>query len=344
MYFFGSCDGDYVLKLCDKESDDLSTYAYLSGLQDYQIAYVLQAAAREENIGLVLTCRFHKQTCGAHILRDSITTEDQLHIRFDEVNKDVFQTNFKKFMTNGSIEVHVTFKLKHSYFNSLRRSLDDLPSDVIVRIQPPYSHNLSFPSSETFDVEELSNLDEAQKAAVQSILNNPRNNCPPVLISGPFGTGKTRVLAIAAHMLFKRNTARVLLCTQQRESADNFLLMYLDVVSKSLSQDHVEKLILRTYGKKNPHLLKFYAKPTNLPRDFHREKRLLLVTTCLTAHHLADMHIDFTHIFIDEGAQMREPEAVAALRMAKKSTQIVIAGDPKQVHINYVMVLILLSL
>ncbi len=39
----------------------------------------------------------------------------------------------------------------------------------------------------------------------------------------------------------------------------------------------------------------------------------------------------FTHILLDEGAQAREPEAVAPLSLATKDTKIVIAGDPQQV-------------
>ena len=49
--------------------------------------------------------------------------------------------------------------------------------------------------------------------------------------------------------------------------------------------------------------------------------------------HLRDLFSPgfFTHILMDEGAQAREPEAVAPLCLATKDTKIVIAGDSSQV-------------
>ena len=179
-------------------------------------------------------------------------------------------------------------------------------------------------------------LDAEQQMALNAILVPAHQNSLPILISGPFGTGKTRIMALAAHMHFQRaHSACILVCTQQRESADNFMLMYREVVSKSGSDDvNVTNIILRDYGYRRRELQKFYIKPEELSRCLRNSKdnmHMLVVTTCLTAHHLVDENINFTCIFVDEGAQMREPEAIAALRMANKMTTLVIAGDPQQV-------------
>ena len=77
-----------------------------------------------------------------------------------------------------------------------------------------------------------------------------------------------------------------------------------------------------------------------MERNSHRNRqRYLVVTTCQTAKQITDVLPSwfFTHIFLDEGAQMREPEAIAPLCMASQNTKIVIAGDKYQVHVILIL-------
>ena len=211
-------------------------------------------------------------------------------------------------------------------------SVNNLPPDVIKRIQPCDRDMVSV-AALADECKHYENLDSEQIAALTAILHESLPSSPPILISGPFGTGKTRVMANAAHYLFQRNSTHILVCTQQRESADNFMSMYREAVSASGHNDYnVKSIILRDYGRGKPNLKKYYLEPKDLIKVTRKNKfNLLIVTTCLTARHLAGTDINFSHIFIDEGAQMREPEAVAALAMAKSNTKLVIAGDPQQV-------------
>ena len=64
---------------------------------------------------------------------------------------------------------------------------------------------------------------------------------------------------------------------------------------------------------------------------------VLSLQTFLTAPQLINLKAKcFTHILIDEGAQTREPEAIAPLGLADDNTKIVIAGDHMQVcYFNY---------
>ena len=68
--------------------------------------------------------------------------------------------------------------------------------------------------------------------------------------------------------------------------------------------------------------------------SYRNRSNFLIVTTFLTAPLLANTipRGFFTHILLDEGAQTREPEAVAPLCMAGRNTKIVIAGDQNQVR------------
>ena len=169
---------------------------------------------------------------------------------------------------------------------------------------------------------------------------------PPVLIAGPFGTGKTRVLALAAHYFLqqsieKDSPLRILVCTQQHTSADAYLQMYRDLTKKS-EPITVFRLVSQDTWR-NPTMKKFYKSTAEFKRDIERSsyrnrQRFLIVTTCLTARQINNAlpHSFFTHIFLDEGAQMREPEAVAPLCMAGQNTKIVIAGDKYQVTTPHV--------
>lgn len=330
-------DGEYTLQRCtinesDQKDVTFSTFACIHGLKDYQIPYVLQAAEMERNIGIILSKGSLK--CCAHILhkKNQNCTDSKLYIAFDRHNASIFRSHF---LSSLGIKVHVSFQLKDSYFKNLKKAIENLPPDVILRIQPSLStimpSECAFDDT-PFDIENYGEFDVEQRAALKLILSNIPDGSPPILISGPFGTGKTRILAIAAHMLFQ-NSARILVCTQQQESAKNFLETYNGLPVQSIKV----KRVLLTY--RNPPLYNqlklFYLAPDKLTNSITTddEDNLLIITTCLTAHHLTKVEVNFTHIFIDEGAQMREPEAIAALRMAKASTKVVIAGDPKQVYI-----------
>ena len=62
----------------------------------------------------------------------------------------------------------------------------------------------------------------------------------------------------------------------------------------------------------------------------------LIVTTCQAAHSLKNRLPGnfFSHILLDEVAQMREAEAVAPLCLANTTTKIVLAGDKMQVFLS----------
>lgn len=337
--FFDSCDGEYTLKVWNPDPPhDYPAYARISGLEDYKIAYTSQAAEIERYIGVHIYKKRRDGTrsriyCKAHILQlNYLHMGQNLYIAFDRRCIHYYYEYFHQDMLrDGSIRVIVEFQLKSSYFRNLCKSVGDLPSDVIRRIRPCDCHISSIKAAADELTHEYNGaLDSEQQKALRAILHEYPPNSPPILITGPFGTGKTRIIAMAAHVLFKKRETRILVCTQQRESADNFMSMYRDVVSTSGSDDHnVTNIILRDYGSQRK---KFYVNPQELPDCLkNSELNLLIVTTCLTAHYLTSASIEFTHIFVDEGAQMREPEAIAPLNMAKKHAKVVIVGDPQQV-------------
>ena len=68
-------------------------------------------------------------------------------------------------------------------------------------------------SSDLQDPNEAKRLNEKQKDAVRLILAKSDVKLPPLLIVGPFGTGKTFTMAQAAKQVLKEEGTRILICT-----------------------------------------------------------------------------------------------------------------------------------
>ena len=316
-------------------------YGYIN-LSGDQIAYAVQAAQDREGV----TLKYDGNTiCTADILSENYShVEEKLYIGFD-LDGVRLLNHSECPVANGpcSFSVHICFKLKHSYFNNLQRALERLRPDIIRRLNPDqqsfvaFQPNVQLASHPMFrPYEKLCSPDQLH--ALKTIALCPSSG-PPVLIAGPFGTGKTRVLAVTVRFLFEQPApfVRILVCTQQRVSADTFLETFLNL-QQSWNSTNIDAFVVREYGFHNPKLKRYYRNVQGIQshiRRYPQQNRLLLVTTCLTAPHLASfLRRDFfTHIFIDEGAQMREPEAVAPLCLASSNTMIVIAGDHHQVSI-----------
>ena len=342
------CNGEYQLHLTQagakrpewmRRDNELRhrRFGYLHGLSGDQIAYATQASQ-----GWLFIYNQGRQICRADILPENYShTEERLAIAFDIQGEQMLQSGFPESRTRGqtSFQVVVNFQLKHSYFRNLKNCVNRLTQPVINKIMPR-------PSSFTTDqVPILVNLEGYKKLcspdqlnALETILSCPPSG-PPNIIAGPFGTGKTRILAIASSCFFneariKGQPARVLVCTQQRESVDNFFEHYQNLM-RNMETD-LEIYVLRDRGLKYPNVKTVQEFQSYIKgRHFSIRSNYLIISTCLTAQHLTSFLDNqfFSHILIDEGAQMREPEAIAPLSLADPfRTKIVIAGDQHQVY------------
>ena len=286
----------------------------------------------------------------ADILMENFQRIDQqLYVAFDAQNLKQLEDTLSVPKTNYERTVHVQFEVKHFYFNNLHKSLKLLPAQVISRIMPKITDftrvkPLPIPDHHRNAIK-LHTCSADQLHALQTVVSCPSDG-PPILITGPFGTGKTRILATIAHYFLregrmKGHPIRILVCTQQQVSADAFLQMYIDLVVPKERDLHIVRL---TDRQKNFKLKTWCKSVFHFRRDFERssdsnQSSFLIITTCQSSLKIADMfphdHSFFTHILLDEGAQMREPEGVAPLCMAGKHTKIVIAGDQHQVRLFY---------
>ena len=225
--------------------------------------------------------------------------------------------------------VRIVFELKHSYFYRQHNILDRISNRVIAKIMPQSDKEFT---PEMIFTEEYqpsgrfrnsADLDHFQLTILKSIMKFAPK--APLLIVGSFGTGKTRLLARAAMQITQEDPhARVLVCAHHQSSVDSFVVNYF-------SKERVNMVRLMIPGYSIPPGCEKWYKTARMIISYAREVQLI-VTTLATSLHLNYLpRGHFTHILMDEGAQAREPEAVAPLTFADTSTKIIIAGDHKQV-------------
>lgn len=76
-------------------------------------------------------------------------------------------------------------------------------------------------------------LNEQQKQAVAAIYSDPENKRAPIVIAGPYGTGKTFTFAQCIKAILNLPNTRVLVCTHSNSAADLYVKDYLHPLVQS---------------------------------------------------------------------------------------------------------------
>ncbi|XP_017861405.1 PREDICTED: probable helicase with zinc finger domain [Drosophila arizonae] len=183
-------------------------------------------------------------------------------------------------------------------------------------------------------------LNAKQREAVNAITTALSIKLPPILLIGPFGTGKTYTLAQAIKQLLAQPEAKILICTHSNSAADLYIKEYLH---PWIEEGLTEATPLRVYYHKrwsatvNSVVQKYCI--TDGVGNFRRPsvedimRHRIIVVTLSISMELASLGLPkglFTHIFLDEAAQAMECEAIMPLALANDSTRIVLAGDHMQ--------------
>ncbi|EIW74341.1 P-loop containing nucleoside triphosphate hydrolase protein [Coniophora puteana RWD-64-598 SS2] len=192
----------------------------------------------------------------------------------------------------------------------------------------------------------LDNVEQMQ--AVKAIVQAPPGSAP-FIIFGPPGTGKTSTVVEAIHQLLAKSAdVRVLACTPTNTAADVLaiklatgpaklepdVLFRLNAIWRGRGQDldnvpdTYPNELLDPYSEINENNV--FAIPTKEKLGSFR----VVVATCASAGVAESLGLPrghFTHIIIDEAAQCVEPVTNGAiLPLADEGTNVVLAGDPKQ--------------
>ena len=298
----------------------------LVGLRSNDVAYVQQAATYVDITASGTTV--HAEISNYGVSNKGL---DVVNVKF----KDDYRFHTLKSKITKQTPVSVQFILKHSYFRNLHKSLDKICSETVKCLIPSSLQQEQGRLPHTpYPVEDFLWLDkEYQLLALKKMM--ACDNSAPFLLTGPFGTGKTRVLATAAITFLKRRSNRVLICTSHLQSADAYIDSYFGpMVQNRTIPRNVNPVRLVGDDYKYFGDYKNLFKSSRNPQQVNSIKHSrLIITTFLTAPQLINLKVKrFSHILIDEGAQTREPETIAPLGLADDNTKIVIAGDHLQVR------------
>ena len=191
------------------------------------------------------------------------------------------------------------------------------------------------------------NLTQAQKLAISTIIDLNYQSYP-TLICGPFGCGKSKTIAVAAQLIsMSKYKTRVLIVTKTNSCANMYieiLEQHFDTVTMLRQRRRVRNIMYRHFGMRQS---VFWNKRVNRYANIVNEEYncisfeelqlcRVVVTTTVACGKLLPWNERrrskslFTHIFIDEAAQVIEPEACIALSLAGPSTKIALAGDIHQ--------------
>ena len=230
-----------------------------------------------------------------------------------------------------SLVCDVLFELKHSYFNRQHEALEALPSNAIHRILPSTGDSVGYhPSRRVLHRSCLELDDLGQMQALTGVLQQGND---PIIIAGPFGTGKTRVLARAAYeVILQHRDSTILICTHHQSSADTFIEYFQSLQRENRQFDRIKivRICPFKYGSRTRDNYPHYYRSV---REASHDNPQVIVSTLGLSHHLKIKSI--THIFIDEAAQTRETEAIIPLQHVGFNTKIVLAGDHCQVEATH---------
>ena len=232
--------------------------------------------------------------------------------------------------------VYVHFEINHKYFSGLHKAVNYLNNHAISKLFPSTQGMIQATTGKALSQREKAAIreftldEEYQMNALQRMISSdPR---VPFLVLGPFGTGKTHILAAAASALLCDPNSHILICTYQHQCANSIYTLlynkYRGEIVRLVPNQEIASFI--RCGQDGVELI------SEIELDDIQRKRVI-VTTFLTATNLKQHEFDshkqiyFSHILIDEGAQAREPESLGALAVVKPETKIVIVGDHKQV-------------
>ena len=244
----------------------------------------------------------------------------------------LFQLCFPPDRLVYEFKASVHFEVGHQYYRRLHEGIDNVTDLTLAKLIPNNPARLSLSRFPTVHVTKQDVRKYSLDWQYQLKALNQMFSCSPsvpYLLLGPFGTGKSYLLATAVAKLTETGGNRALVCTHLNRGADG---LYKSLQEKVKG---IERHVARVVGSAESSRLQ-NASVIQYPDAETVTKFTVLVTTFGVALNLVDLvengYLDFSHILIDEGAQCPEPEVLGALVLASRQTRVIIVGDNKQVR------------
>ncbi|XP_052069643.1 probable helicase with zinc finger domain [Mytilus californianus] len=244
---------------------------------------------------------------------------------------------------DDNIEVEIQFQLNRLSKCEMHAAIDGISTLDLV-FPPPDKIPTTFWASTEKEFCDLvsSKLNSKQKEVVCGITAGRDLSLPPLLLLGPYGTGKTYTLAQAAVQSLEDDNSRILICTHSNSAADLYIKEFIHPLVK---EGNLKAVPLRIYYRHRwkqtvPDVVLQYCpldmsgkSNFRMPTKEDVEKHRIIITTLSTARYLCDLNLArdaFSHIIVDEAAQALEAECLIPLSLAGPHTKIILSGDHMQ--------------
>lgn len=145
---------------------------------------------------------------------------------------------------DSTVTVQVQFQLNRLLYCEWHYAVDKMPNLKLIFPETYSEPHIPWSPQKQWCDNVDNRLNLKQKEAVIAITTPSFVSLPPILIIGPFGTGKTFTLAQAIKLLMKQDNTKVLICTHSNSAADLYIKDYLDPYVKD---GHEEARPLRIY-------------------------------------------------------------------------------------------------
>ncbi|XP_054986326.1 probable helicase with zinc finger domain isoform X2 [Sorex araneus] len=238
-------------------------------------------------------------------------------------------------------QVELQFQLNRLPLCEMHYALDRIKDNGVLFPDISMTPTIPWSPNRQWDEQLDPRLNAKQKEAVLAITTPLSIQLPPVLIIGPYGTGKTFTLAQAVKHILQQPETRILICTHSNSAADLYIKDYLHpYVEAGNPQARPLRVYFRNRWVKTVHpvvhqycLISSAHSTFQMPQKEDILKHRVVVVTLNTSQYLCQLDLEpgfFTHILLDEAAQAMECETIMPLALATKSTRIVLAGDHMQ--------------
>ncbi|XP_027873210.1 putative helicase with zinc finger domain isoform X2 [Xiphophorus couchianus] len=239
------------------------------------------------------------------------------------------------------IQVELQFQLNRQPLCEMHYALDRIKDNTILFPDVGLVPTIPWSPNRQWDEQLDPRLNAKQKEAILAITTPISISLPPVLIIGPYGTGKTFTLAQAVKHILRQDTSRVLICTHSNSAADLYIKDYLHPYVEA-GNEHARPLrvYFRNRWVKTVHpVVQQYCLISSTQVTFQMPTRedilrhRVVVVTLSTSQYLCQLDLEpglFSHILLDEAAQAMECETIMPFPLASKTTRIVLAGDHMQ--------------
>ncbi|XP_036395751.1 probable helicase with zinc finger domain [Megalops cyprinoides] len=239
------------------------------------------------------------------------------------------------------LQVELQFQLNRLPLCEMHYALDRIKDNGILFPDVSLTPTIPWSPNRQWDEQLDPRLNAKQKEAILAITTPLSIQLPPVLIIGPYGTGKTFTLAQAVKHILRQQDTRVLICTHSNSAADLYIKDYLHPYVEA-GNPHARPLrvYFRNRWVKTVHavvqqycLISSTQFTFQMPEKEDIIKHRVVVVTLSTSQYLCQLDLEpglFSHILLDEAAQAMECETIMPFALASKSTRIVLAGDHMQ--------------